>query len=214
VSPNAGGGPNREVRPSPLALTVLSLLSYEPLHPYRMQRLMQLWGKDKVVNVGQRANLYKTIKRLHEAGLISVRQTERDHQYPERTVYELTEAGRDQAREWLTTMLAAPRHEFPEFPAALSFVMLLEPTTAGEVLARRGAQLRQKVAELEAELGGEYGFLPRVTMLETEYLRAVTVAELGWVEAVVDELRTGALTWSYEELTAAIVDDGEAPGDG
>src|SRR5580704_1142200 len=119
---NAGAGPT--VRPSPLALTVLSLLAYEPLHPYRMQRLMQLWGKDRVVNVGQRANLYKTIKRLHDAGLVAVRQTERDHQYPERTVYELTEAGRDISLVWLTDMLAAPRNKFPEFPAALSFIML------------------------------------------------------------------------------------------
>ena len=74
--------PAPPMRPSPLALTVLSLLAYEPLHPYRMQRLMQLWGKDRVVNVGQRANLYKTIKRLHEAGLMAVRQTERDQPVP------------------------------------------------------------------------------------------------------------------------------------
>src|ERR1700728_2866486 len=97
--------PGPPVRPSPLALTVLSLLAYEPLHPYRMQRLMQLWGKDRVVNVGQRANLYKTIKRLDEAGLIAVKQTEKDQQYPERTVYELTEAGRTRAETWLVQML-------------------------------------------------------------------------------------------------------------
>ena len=65
-----------------------------PLHPYGIQRLIKLWGKDQVVNVGQRANLYRVINRLHEAGLIAVRQTERDQQFPERTVYELTDAGR------------------------------------------------------------------------------------------------------------------------
>src|SRR5450759_3728461 len=75
-------------RPSPLALTVLSLLVAAPLHPYGIQRLLKVRGKDRVVNVGNRANLYKTIKRLHEAGLIAVRQTERDQLYPERTVYE------------------------------------------------------------------------------------------------------------------------------
>ena len=53
-------------RPSPLAVAVLSLLHAGPLHPYAMQRLIKLWGKDRVVNVGQRANLYKTIRRLEE----------------------------------------------------------------------------------------------------------------------------------------------------
>ena len=54
-------------------------------------------------------------------------QTERDQQSPERTVYELTEEGRRQVLAWLAEMLTTPRDEFPEFPAALSFVMLLAP---------------------------------------------------------------------------------------
>ncbi len=81
-------------RPSPLAVAVLSLLHAGPLHPYAMQRLIKLWGKDRVVNVGQRANLYKTIRRLEQAGLVAVLHTERDQRYPERTVYELTDEGR------------------------------------------------------------------------------------------------------------------------
>jgi DNA-binding PadR family transcriptional regulator len=200
------------LRSSPLALTVLSLLAYEPLHPYRMQRLMQLWGKDRVVNVGQRANLYKTIKRLHDAGLVAVRQTERDSQYPERTVYELTGAGREQAVGWLTEMLSAPRNEFPEFPAALSFLMMIEPGEAGRVLGLRRSVLRGSLDELESELSGEgeTAHLPRVTQIETEYLRAVTRAELDWVDAVIDDLKTGKLGWSEEELAAAIVDDPSA----
>src|SRR6516225_8003173 len=119
-----------EVRSSPLALAVLSLLHAAALHPYAMQRLLKEWGKDGVVNVGQRANLYKTIRRLLEAGLIAVRHTERDQQYPERTVYELTDAGRQATQAWLSEMLARPRNEFPQFPAALSFVMLLSPADA------------------------------------------------------------------------------------
>src|SRR5215469_2210212 len=74
---------NATPRSSPLGLAVLSLLGMGPLHPYGIQRLIKLWGKDQVINVGQRANLYKTIKRLHQEGLIAVRQTERDQLFPE-----------------------------------------------------------------------------------------------------------------------------------
>src|SRR5437879_12737970 len=81
-------------RSSPLALTVLALLHYKPLHPYGVQRLIKQWGKDRVVNVSQRASLYRTIERLHTEGLTTVRETERDQAYPERPVYEATEAGR------------------------------------------------------------------------------------------------------------------------
>ena len=72
-----------------------------------------------MVNVGQRTSLYRTIERLEESGLVAVLATGRDQQYPERTVYEITDAGRAVTREWLAEMLAVPKSEFPEFPAAL-----------------------------------------------------------------------------------------------
>src|SRR2546425_1323558 len=106
------------LRPSPLALTVLGMLGGGPLHPYAIQSRMKAWGKEQVVNIGQRASLYKMIERLHAAGLIAVRETERDQRFPERTVYELTEEGQRVGKEWLTEMLSMPRNEFPEFPAA------------------------------------------------------------------------------------------------
>ena len=178
----------------------MSLLVIGPLHPYGMQRLIKQRGKDQVVNVGQRANLYKTIKRLHEAELIAVRQTERDQQYPERTVYELTGAGRRAAMEWLADMLTTPRNEFPQFPAALSFVMLLGPEGALAALGKRAAALREHLATLERDLEAYSGTLPRVTLMDDEYQRTITAAELTWLNGVLDDLRTGALTWSYEDF--------------
>src|SRR6201989_197066 len=93
-------------RSSPLALTVLALLHYQPLHPYGIQRLIKQWGKDQVVNVEQRTSLYRTIERLLAAGLIAVRETGRDPRYPERTVDEVTEAGRQHGRAGAEELLA------------------------------------------------------------------------------------------------------------
>ncbi len=192
----------RDSRPSPLGLAVLAMLMPGPLHPYGIQRLLKLWGKDHVVNVEQRANLYKTIRRLHEAGLIAVRQTERDHQYPERTVYELTEAGAQQARDWLTDMVATARNEFPQFPAALSFAMLMPPGELQAALEQRAAGLRKSLAGLEQALESLGSQLPRVTLLDDDYQRALTTAELTWIDGVLDDLRTGVLTWDWEQLAS------------
>jgi len=178
---------------------VLSLLHAAPLHPYGIQRLLKQWGKDHVINVGQRANLYKTIRRLDEAGLIAVRQTERDQQYPERTVYELTEAGRQAAQGWLSDMLARPRNEYPQFPAALSFIMLLSPADAAAALDQRAAELRSQLAGLEASIA-DVAFLPRIVLMDDDYQRAMFSAELAWLESVIEELRSGSLKWGYEEF--------------
>ena len=193
------GMPDKTVRASPLALTVLGMLGGGPLHPYAIQSRMKAWGKLEVVNIGNRANLYKTIERLREAGLIAVRNTERDQRFPERTVYELTEAGWKTGQEWLTELLATPRNEFPEFPAALSFLFGIAPEAARAALERRAELLREKVAELDRELQSESA-PPRLFLVETEYLRAVTSAELEWVRGVVEDLLAGRLTWSWEEI--------------
>ena len=187
------------VRSSPLGLTVLGMLQTRPLHPYGIQRLIKQWGKDQVVNVGQRAGLYRTIERLLAAGLVVVRETERDQLYPERTVYEITDAGRVAAREWLEEMLAVPKQEFPDFPVALSHILMLTPHEALPLLERREAELSEMHQSLEA--GRTFAdSLPRVVMLESEYILATATAQLSWLRAVIEDLRAGRLSWSEGEL--------------
>jgi DNA-binding PadR family transcriptional regulator len=187
------------IRPTPLNLTVLGMLGGGPLHPYAIQSRMKAWGKDRTVDVSQRATLYKAIERLRAAGLIEVKKIEREQRFPERTVYDLTEEGLRVGREWLTEMLATPRNEFPEFPAALSFLFGLTPTEALSALETRAGLLRESVAALDRELRSESG-PPRLFLLETEYVRAVTAAELKWVRSTVDDLRAGRLEWKMEDL--------------
>ncbi len=63
-----------------------------------------------------RANQHRTISRLEPAGLIALRHTERDQQFPKRSVYELTDEARQGSRTWLADMLAIPRYGHPESP--------------------------------------------------------------------------------------------------
>ncbi|HJP78161.1 MAG TPA: PadR family transcriptional regulator [Pseudonocardiaceae bacterium] len=191
-------------RRSPLALAVLALLAVRPLHPYGVLALLKQWGKGEVINISQRATVYKTVTRLAAAGLIAVRQTERDQQYPERTLYELTGEGRTTLREWLAEMLAGGDREYPEFPAALSFIMLLTPDEALPLLDRRRHQVAGRVAELDtglAELAVMPGF-PQVAVLEMRYLHAMASAELAWLSQVVDELKSKRLDWAHAQLLA------------
>jgi DNA-binding PadR family transcriptional regulator len=179
-------------------MAILGLLENGPLHPYGLQRLIKQWGKDQVVNVGQRTSLYRMIVRLEEAGLITAGVTERDERYPERTVYHLTDEGREVCREWLSEILTTPRNEFPEFPAGLSFVMLMPPEVAGDLLGQRRELLTKRISELQSELASEVGGqpIPRFALLETEYQLAVTAAEAEWLDGVLQDLSSGNLTWT------------------
>ncbi|WP_184707377.1 PadR family transcriptional regulator [Rhizobium lusitanum] len=180
---------------SPIALAVLAMLFEAPMHPYRMQLLIKERGKDEVINVSQRASLYQTIQRLDRDGLILARQTARADKRPERTVYEITERGREIVIAWMREILSKPAMEYPEFPAAISFLPLLSPEDVLQQLERRAKAIEVEL-QRTAELLEQAAAVPRLFLLESEYLRSVQAAELAWVKAVAEDLRAGRLTWS------------------
>ncbi|WP_395725934.1 PadR family transcriptional regulator [Nakamurella sp.] len=189
------------IRPSPLTLMVLVLLAEAPMHPYEMQRVMQARGKDGVVRV-QRGSLYPAVERLAAAGLIEPVETEREGRRPERTVYRITEDGRETAELWLTAMLRDVRNEFTEFPAALSFLPLLSAPEARAELTARLVALGKSIGALRSVTDGlmERFALPRLFLIESEYQLAMLEAEYAWVSSVVDDIAAGRLAWDAEQI--------------
>ncbi len=183
-------------QPSPVVIAILGLLAEGPMHAYRMQQLIKDRGVDMVVNVRNRSGLHAAIERLERDELIRVRAVERDARHPERTVYELTRQGRDALLSGLRDGVATPSREFPLFPAVVSFLHLLTPADAREQLALRATALRERLAGTRAVVTSsvEYG-VPRVYLLEHEYVDAVGSAELAWIDAVITDLATGTVTW-------------------
>ncbi len=190
----------RKFKRSPLALAVLALLHEEPMHPYKMQRLIKERGKDQVINVEQRASLYQTIDQLLRADLITFWETAREEGFPERTVYKLTDKGHQTAIEWLREMISTPAQEYPEFPAAISLLPLLTPEDAIEQLESREARLIGQMAAMDQEIAQYASDLPRLFLLESEYMRTVWEAEVNWVRSLIADLRGGQITWTYEWL--------------
>ena len=182
------------------------------MHPYRMQHLIKARGKDEVINVSQRASLYQTIQRLEREGLISAQRTTRDEKRPERTVYEITDTGRAITLEWMRQILSKPAKEFPEFPAAISFIALLTPEDALHQLEQRTTAILAEIMRIDDSLK-QAALVPRLFLLEMEYLRATQITELTWVESVVKDLRSGSLNWNeawLRQVAAQFADHGAA----
>lgn len=168
------------------------------MHPYRMQQLIKERGKDEVINVRQRTSIYQTIERLLREDLISVRGTLSEGGRPDRTVYELTEQGNEVSKEWLREMLAVRSKEYPDFPAAVSFLTLLTPEDVQRQLIRREEALQEAIQHMDSQLLKYKESIPRLFMLEVEHSRAVLRAELEWLSAVIVDFRKGELFWNEE----------------
>lgn len=185
---------------SPLGLIVLWQLFQGPMHVYRMQKMFETQGKDRVVNLRSRASLYQTIERLERHGLVEVYETRRAEGYPDRVVYAITDEGRVVAREWLREMLHTTEGEYPEFIAALSILFGLYPDDARAELELRVEKLQAALEDAEQGLSAAQMGLPRLFLLEEEYRKTLLEAELSWLRGVIDDLREGRLTWSEEWL--------------
>jgi DNA-binding PadR family transcriptional regulator len=105
-------------------LPVLNLLNERPMHPYEMRSLMRERGHDRAFRIRE-SSVYDTVARLADRGFIEPVEVNREGRRPERTVYAITEAGRDELLVWLTELTSEPDAEYPAFAAPLMFICAL-----------------------------------------------------------------------------------------
>ena len=82
---------------NPLALAVLACLNERPMHPYEISTTLRNRGKEQSIKLNY-GSLYAVVESLQKHGLITSRATTREGRRPERTVYEITEAGAERVR--------------------------------------------------------------------------------------------------------------------
>jgi DNA-binding PadR family transcriptional regulator len=180
---------------TPLQLAVLRLLADEQLHPYEMQQRIREHAIDQVVKVAH-GSLYHAVARLADDGLIEPVETSREGRRPERTVYAITGTGRDEARSRLREFMMRPVQEYPSFGMALSFVSMLPPAEAASLLDRRTVALEANLAAHDTVVESliKRG-LPRVSVIEVEFLNSRLRAELDFVRALSEDIKSRRLDW-------------------
>ena len=188
----------RELPRTPLALAVMNLLMEHPMHPYEMKSKMKERGHDQVIKI-KGGSIYDTVERLEQGGFVQAQETSREGRRPEKTVYAITEAGRDEILAWLRELLAQPVNEYPQFGAALAFFAALDKDEVLRLLKLRAALLDSQATGDEKVLKNFLDMgLPRLFLIEGEYAVAMKRAELDWVRRLIDDIAGGHL-WITKE---------------
>jgi DNA-binding PadR family transcriptional regulator len=142
--------------------------------------------------------VYDTVARLADRGFIEPVEVNREGRRPERTVYAITETGRDELLVWLWDLASEPSAEYPEFAAPLMFIYSLGKDRAIAALHQRAARLEGEISSSEAfrrAMVADIPDFPRIFAIEDEYAQAMRQAELAWVRATLAELRDGTFPW-------------------
>ena len=180
-------------RSNPLALAVLVCLYERPMHPYEVAQTLRQRAKQESVRLNY-GSLYAVVESLEKKGFIKATGTVREGKRPERTVYAITDEGSREMDDWMTELIGVPAKEYPAFMAGLSFIPSLDPDDALAALRGRAEALAVKLAGMRGAMeAAKAAGLPRLFELETEYEEQQLVAELKFVNSLVDEITSGTL---------------------
>jgi DNA-binding PadR family transcriptional regulator len=178
---------------NPLALAVLSCLAERPMHPYEISTTLRSRGKEDSIKLNY-GSLYAVVESLHKHALITARETTREGRRPERTVYEITEAGLAEFEDWLSELLATPVREFTSLEAGLSLMPGLPPDDVALLLAKRAERLRVELRTLDASHGeAEQMQLPELFLVESRFRHAMLTAELEFVTSLAQGIQDGSM---------------------
>jgi DNA-binding PadR family transcriptional regulator len=175
-----------------LALALLSELAERPMHPYEMASVLRARGKDHSLKI-RWGSLYTVVQNLDKYGFIQATGTTRQGRRPERTVYHLTDAGREELGDWMRDLVGTPQREYPKFEAALSELSVLPPDEAMELLEQRAGALDSEITAEREALQQWSQEVPRLFLIEAEYHVAILEAEATWIRSMLKELTDGSL---------------------
>lgn len=178
-----------------LALAVLSSLRQQPMHPYELGRTLREHGDARSIKYNH-GSLYMVVQQLAKAGFITELETSREGQRPERTVYALTDAGREELRDWLRELVEQRAHEYPAFVAALSLIAALPPAEVLGLLRARLERVAGQRAEAQAVIDTALADgVPGLFLIEEEYRVALLAAESAFVGQLIERIADPATDW-------------------
>jgi DNA-binding PadR family transcriptional regulator len=193
-----------------LALSLLTLLTERPMYPYEMASMLRERGKDNAIKINW-GSFYTVVQNLEKYGFIEAVEVAREGRQPERTTYQITDAGREELTDWLRELLSVPEREHTSFEAALGESAVLPPDELIGLLRERLAALEKANGRIQAELEALKTQIPRLFLIESEYFLAQRQAEEEWVRGLLQEFADGTFpgldAWRRFHVTGEIPDE-------
>ena len=169
-------------------LVILGLLRERPLHGYEIKHIIEEhMGDWTSIAFG---SIYFALKKLTAEGLVKVAATERTGNRPSRTVYALTEVGREEFLRLLRELWAKAERQFFATDLGLFFMDALPLEEVLEHLQARLDELNRTAEYLQRHQAENMAnpHVPRQARFIFDHSQAHLDAELAWTRALRMEL--------------------------
>nr|WP_062336032.1 PadR family transcriptional regulator [Herbidospora sakaeratensis] len=168
---------------------ILGTLLDGPLHGYEVRRRLELWGAGYWANVAY-GSIYHGLAKMAGEGLLAVVE----HGPGGKTVYEVTDDGREEFRRQLLTYWWEIKPIVDPFQVALTFMDRLAKPDLVNAMNARLEQLRAAISSTERALEAKLAFdAPRHVDECIRLANAQLRSQLDWIETAIERVENGEL---------------------
>ncbi|SDW60033.1 transcriptional regulator, PadR family [Marininema mesophilum] len=180
-------------------LVILGLLMEGDKHPYEISQVMKERVMDHYIKL-PKGSLYYAITQLEKKEYIKVIETVRECNRPEKTIYRITEAGREEFQRLLIQQFTSSERRYHPLYAALAFAKLGDPLQIAEMLRIQMEEIKAGVEGMERIYEEHIPQVSRVILHMMMGIIEIGRAEIKWLDRVREDALAGQLSEVGEPL--------------
>jgi DNA-binding PadR family transcriptional regulator len=174
-------------------LVILGFLRGRPQYGYEIKQLIEhVMGDWTNIAFG---SIYFALKKLAEESFVEKVGTEQEGGRPSRTIYQITDAGREEFMRLLREVWSNVERQTFDFDIGLSFMSALPTEEAKEYLRKRITHLEHTLQYLDAHQTEELADTDHVPMhlasTVFDHHRRHLQAELDWTRGLLQNVQQG-----------------------
>jgi DNA-binding PadR family transcriptional regulator len=175
-----------------MRLVILGLLMEEDRHPYDIRQTMKERAMHHYIKL-QDGSLYYAMDQLRKEGSVEAVEVIKDTSRPDKTIYRITDRGRERFHELLIRQFEEPDLVYHPLYAALSFAKYGDPEQITEILRIKIEEQMQYSAHMKAVYEEHSLTVPRAVlhMMMGKYEHSQT--ELAWLKRLLKDAEAGRL---------------------
>lgn len=170
-------------------LFVLGIAYERETHGYEIVATAKLWGVERWASIGL-GSIYHALRALERDGSLIRRETTREGNRPEKTVYAITETGRETFRTLLRSALRDAASPRASIDLALAFAANLPPEERESLIGQRLEDLGERRRQGESQLHYAQTDLAEIPWIAAslEHHIALLRTEEAWTESLLGRI--------------------------
>jgi len=175
-----------------MKLIVLGILMEGEKHPYEIGQIVKERDMDRYIKF-QKGSLYYAVEQLEKQGLIEVADTVREGKRPDRTVYRITDLGKDEFHNLLLKQYGNMNYFYDPIFAALAFTCHGDPAEVLTALQKRVRDQEMRVSILQRVYENHIPEVRRVNLYILAAALEQARTQLKWMQRLYQDALDGRL---------------------